>query len=72
MISFKGAHVPKDIILTGVCWCVTYPLSYMPGKIPIDGSAASEAAIKSYNAQHGRAIAIRQIKYLNNTVEQGY
>jgi hypothetical protein len=28
MISFKGAHVPQDVILTGVRWYVAYPLSY--------------------------------------------
>ena len=44
----------------------------MPEKITIDGSAANEAAIKSYNAEHGTAIAIRQIKYLNNIVEQDH
>jgi transposase-like protein len=27
-ISFKGAHVLQDIILTGVRWYVAYPLSY--------------------------------------------
>ena len=26
-ISFKGAHFPKEIILMGVRWYVTYPLS---------------------------------------------
>ena len=36
----------------------------------IDGSDANEAAIKSYNEEHGTTIAIRQIKYLNNIVEQ--
>ena len=25
--SFKGAHFPKEIILTGVQWYVAYPLS---------------------------------------------
>jgi putative transposase len=40
-----------------------------PEKITIDGSAANEAAIKSYNEEHGTAIAIRKIKYLNNIVE---
>ena len=44
----------------------------VPEKITIDGSAANEAAIKSYNAEHGTAIAIRQIKYLNNIVEQDH
>src|SRR5438132_3063006 len=42
----------------------------VPEKITIDGSAANEAAIKSYNAEHGTAIDIRKITYLNNIVEQ--
>ena len=41
----------------------------VPEKITIDGSAANEAAIKSYNEEHGTVIAIRKIKYLNNIVE---
>ena len=44
----------------------------VPEKIAIDGSAAHEAAIKSYNEEHGTAIAIRKIKYLNNIVEQDH
>src|SRR5437899_8799934 len=44
----------------------------VPEKITIDGSAANEAAIKSYNAEHGTAIVIRQVKYLNNVVEQDH
>jgi putative transposase len=44
----------------------------VPEKITIDGSAANEAAIKSYNAEHGTAIVIRKTKYLNNLVEQDH
>src|SRR2546423_293919 len=44
----------------------------VPEKITIDGSAANEAAIKSYNAEHGTTIVIRQVKYLNNIVEQDH
>jgi putative transposase len=44
----------------------------VPETITIDGSAANEAAIKSYNAEHGTAIAIRKVKYLNNLVEQDH
>src|SRR5712692_10090707 len=44
----------------------------VPEKITIDGSAANEAAIKSYNEEHGTTIEIRQIKYLNNIVEQDH
>ena len=38
----------------------------------IDGSDANEAAIKSYNEEHGTHMAIRQVKYLNNIVEQDH
>jgi putative transposase len=169
MVSFKGAHFVKDIILTCVRWYVAYPLSYrqveelmqergvsvdhatinrwvlkyssqleevfhrrkrlvwrswrmdetyirvkgewrylyravdthgqtidfllteqrdqeaalrflkkairrhgVPEKITIDGSAANEAAIQHYNQEHGTLIEIRQIKYLNNIVEQDH
>src|SRR5215467_9416848 len=170
MVSFKGAHFAKDMILTCVRWYVAYPLSYrqleelmqergvsvdhatinrwvlkyspqleeafhrrkrpvwmswrldetyikvkgvwhylyravdkdgktidflltehrdeqaakrfltkairrhggVPEKITIDGSAANEAAIKSYNEEHGTAIVIRKTKYLNNIVEQDH
>jgi len=44
----------------------------VPEKIAIDRSAANEAAIKSYNEEHGTAIAIRKRKYLNNVVEQDH
>src|SRR5438128_9164855 len=44
----------------------------VPEKITIDGSAANEAAIKSYNEEQGTAIVIRKIKYLNNIVEQDH
>jgi transposase-like protein len=44
----------------------------VPEKITIDGSAANEAAIKSYNKDHGTSIEIRKTKYLNNIVEQDH
>ena len=44
----------------------------MPEKITIDGSEANAAAIKRYNEAHGTSINIRQIKYLNNMVEQDH
>ena len=169
MISFKGTHFAKDIILTCVRWYVAYPLSYrqleelmqergvsvdhatihrwvlkyapqleaafhrrkrpvcvswrldetyirvrghwhylyravdktgqtvdflltthrdesaarrfltkairrhgVPDTITIDGSEANAAAIRHYNAEHGTAMATRQIRYLNNVVEQDH
>jgi putative transposase len=44
----------------------------LPEMITIDGSDANAAAIKSYNEDHGAAIMIRQVKYLNNIVEQDH
>ena len=44
----------------------------VPEKITIDGSDANAAAIKSYNEDHGTSIEIRQVKYLNNIVEQDH
>src|ERR671926_931721 len=44
----------------------------LPETITIDGSDANAAAIKSYNEAHGTAISIRQVKYLNNIVEQDH
>jgi putative transposase len=44
----------------------------VPEKITIDGSEANEAAIKRYNEARGTSIEIRQIKYLNNIVEQDH
>ena len=44
----------------------------LPETITIDGSDANAAAIKRSNEEHGTAIAIRQVKYLNNVVEQDH
>jgi putative transposase len=44
----------------------------VPETITIDGSEANEAAIKRYNEEHGTTIIIRQVKYLNNVVEQDH
>ena len=41
-----------------------------PEKITIDKSGANTAAIESHNTEHKPGIEIRQVKYLNNIVEQ--
>jgi transposase-like protein len=43
-----------------------------PEMVTIDGSEANAAAIRSYNAEHGTAIVIRQVKHLNNILEQDH
>jgi putative transposase len=44
----------------------------VPEKVTIDGSEANAAAIRSDNRAHGTAIIIRQVKYMNNMVEQDH
>jgi putative transposase len=44
----------------------------VPERITIDGSEANAAAIRSYNAVHGTPIIIRQVKHLNNVVDQDH
>lgn len=44
----------------------------VPKTITIDGSEANAAAIKSYNKAYGTVIIVRQVKYLNNIIEQDH
>lgn len=44
----------------------------IPDKINIDKSGANLAAIKEYNEDNNTSILIRQVKYLNNAVEQDH
>src|SRR5271168_871158 len=44
----------------------------VPVKITIDGSGANAAAIEDYNEEQDAEIELRQIKYLNNIVEQDH
>jgi putative transposase len=44
----------------------------LPEKITIDKSGANLSAIKAYNAECHTNIEIRQVKYLNNIVEQDH
>jgi putative transposase len=57
MISFKGAHFVKDIILTCVRWYLAYPLSYRQLEelmeergVPIDHATIQHWVVK-YNPQ---------------------
>ncbi|NPD69300.1 IS6 family transposase [Acetobacteraceae bacterium] len=44
----------------------------VPRTITIDKSGSNIAAIDSYNAEHDAGIKTRQVKYLNNIVEQDH
>jgi putative transposase len=44
----------------------------VPETITIDGSEANAAAIRTYNQEHSTKSTIRQVKYLNNLVEQDH
>ena len=43
-----------------------------PAKITIDKSGANSAAIEAYNIDNEASIELRQVKYLNNIVEQDH
>src|SRR5262249_55321596 len=52
-MSFKGAHVPQDIMLMGVRWYVAYPLSYrhvaefMPERgVPVDHATIQRGVVQ--------------------------
>lgn len=63
-------HRDKDAALR--CLKQAIRRNGVPETITIDGSDANAAAIKSYNAAHGTSIAMRQVKYLKNVVEQDH
>jgi transposase-like protein len=44
----------------------------LPDKVTIDKSGANTAAIEALKEETGQEIEIRQIKYLNNLVEQDH
>jgi len=44
----------------------------VPAKITIDKSGANTAAIASYNLEQDAEVELRQVKYLNNVVEQDH
>lgn len=46
--------------------------SDVPGTVTIDKSGANKAALDQLNAERDIPIQIRQIKYLNNIVEQDH
>ncbi|HYX38409.1 MAG TPA: IS6 family transposase [Oligoflexus sp.] len=44
----------------------------VPGKINTDKSGANAAGLKAFNHEHSTDIELRQVKYLNNIVEQDH
>jgi transposase-like protein len=44
----------------------------VPEKVTIDKSGSNVAALEAINAEPGRPIVVRQVKYLNNIVEQDH
>jgi putative transposase len=44
----------------------------VPETITVDASEANAAAIRHHNTEHKTAITMRQVRYLNNVVEQDH
>jgi putative transposase len=68
-ISFKGAHLPREIILMGVRWYVAYPLSYRHVEalleergVPIDHTTIQRWVVK-YSPQLEEAFHRVSISY---------
>jgi putative transposase len=66
LTEHRDKEAALRFLMKAICW------NGVPETITIDGSDANEAAIKSYNQEHGTAIVVRQVKYLNNIVEQDH
>ena len=52
--------------------CKAIGQNAVPAKITVDESGANTAAIASYNLEQDAVIELRQVKYLNNVVEQDH
>ena len=52
-VSFKGAHCPQDIILTGVRWYVAYPLSYRHVEALMEERGVSAEKLDTIHAPMG-------------------
>jgi putative transposase len=70
--AWKYLYRAVDKAGTTVEFLLTAKWNGTPGKITIDKSGANTAAIESHNAATEAGIEIRQIKYLNNIVEQDH
>ena len=77
-MDFSGRHYPKDLILQTVRWYLRYSLSYrdMEEILEERGVEIDQYRCDLNEEPGGKAgkpkIGIRQIKYLNNLVEQDY
>jgi transposase-like protein len=70
MISFKGAHFPKDIILTGMRWYVAYPLSYRHVEELMEerGVAVDHATLQRWVVKYSPQLEIYQSCNLHKTL----
>ena len=58
MLNFKGICFPIDVILICIRWYMAYPLSYRH--------------LEEMMEERGVSVVVRQVKYLNNIVEQDH
>lgn len=87
VISFKCRHFKQDIILMLVRWYLAYSLSYRDveelalERVTMDKSGANQAGMDTINLHLALLfmlgglflqLTVRQIKYLNNIVEQDH
>jgi putative transposase len=69
-----GRTGPRESVSPPANWVLRKAIRWngTPEKITIDEGGANTAAIESHNAETEASVEIRQIKYLNNIVEQDH
>ena len=75
MLNFKGMRFPIDVILVCIRRYAAYPLSYRHLEEIMEERGVSvdhSTIIDAINAARDVPILVRQIKYLNNIVEQNH
>jgi transposase-like protein len=74
MVSFKGAHFEKDLILTCVRWYVVYPLSYrqLEEMMQERGVSVDHSTINRWVLKYTPGVEHRQHRYLNNRAENSH
>jgi hypothetical protein len=67
VVSFKGAHFPQDIILTGVRWYVAYPLSTRRRRAHVSMDLGRVFTFAVFTERAGRRRAWHNLTYPSGT-----
>src|SRR5665647_1002225 len=68
MLATKGMRFPIDVILVCIRWYAAYPLSYRH----LEEMMQERGVFLDHSSINRWPIIVRQVKYLNNIVEQDH